>query len=62
MISQRRAQQGTTAWAAVDQKLTTGKPSLLERHVRVVAGGVVNELHVALYENEWRGERFHPVR
>ena len=62
MISQRREQQGTTVWAAVDQKLAAERPSLLERHVRVVAGRVVNEVHVALYENEWRGERFYPLR
>jgi predicted DCC family thiol-disulfide oxidoreductase YuxK len=61
MISQRRAQQGTTAWAAVGQKLMAGRPSLLERRVRVVAGRVVNEVHAALYENEWRWERFYPV-
>src|SRR6516162_6442539 len=29
--------------------------------VRVVAGRVLNELHAALYENEWRRERFYPV-
>ena len=50
MISQRLAQQGTTA----------GKPSLLEC-VRVVTGRVLNELHAALHKNEWRWERFYPV-
>jgi hypothetical protein len=30
--------------------------------VRVVAGRVLNEVHVALYENEWRWQRFYPVR
>jgi hypothetical protein len=61
MISQWRVQQGTMAWAAIDQKLTAGKPSFLGRHVRVVAGRVLNEVHAALYENEWRWERFYPV-
>ena len=32
-----------------------------KRRVRVVAGRVLNEVHAALYENEWRGERFYPV-
>jgi hypothetical protein len=60
MISQRRDQKGTTAWAAVDQMLTAGKPSLLERSVRVAAIRVLNEMHAALHKNERSGKRFHP--
>jgi hypothetical protein len=29
--------------------------------VRVISGGVLNEVDAALYENEWRRERLYPV-
>jgi hypothetical protein len=32
-----------------------------KRRVGVAAGRVLNEVHAALHENEWRWERFYPV-
>ena len=32
-----------------------------QHRVRVAAGRVLNEVHAALYEDEWRWERFYPV-
>ena len=32
-----------------------------QRRVRIAVGGVLNELHAPIHENEWRWERFYPV-
>ena len=41
---------------------STARAKTTSAVVRVVAGRVLNELDVALHENERRWERFYPVR
>ena len=52
----------------VHRRINKHRNMITQRHarndrrcVRVVAGRVLNEVHAALHENEWRWERLYPV-